>query len=229
MLTKIIPFINSRKKRRLFYSSPFIVIFICFIASVILIELNLPGITENMALIPLGVGIGYFILWLFLITSTFIFHGKFVPTGQIKFNNLFDEVRKNKWNILKETKALNGEISFKINGFENKTEFLLERTKPFPEEAFYTTAVYIKSVEAENYDVFLEDIGKNIKNKSKSEFINKAKVDLIWLMEKNNFITEISFHNGSMGAIVNDTINFSPYLKEIIIRLVEITKVYNRL
>ncbi len=230
MFKKIILFTNNPRIKHLFLLSPFIIIFLGFTLSIFLSELNHP-IKENIILIPLFLGIGYFIFWFFLIIITIIFNAKYVPYDPKTIKNLLNESKKNNWRIVNETKQMNGEISFKVTGIENNCEFTFEREKPIPEDAFFNTAIYIKSKKGENYDITSNDLGGNeiIRNLSKNKLITKTRTDLNWLIKTNNYISIISFHNGSMGALIEDEVNIHTHLKEVILKLIEITKIYNQL
>ena len=222
----------NRFQKDMFYRSPFIIMFICSLLSIILYLINLrySFFTQNTILAPIYFEIIYFLLWFFYIFFLFVIFGK--PRKKINLEIILDEAKNNNWKIINYKKRYNNEVIFKIDGIENGNEFLLVREMDLPGEIinFYTTAIYIKSKNGENYDIFEEDIkgNKNITTNSKENFINKTKDNLIWLMDKNNFITKISFYNGTVGIIINDNTQYIPYLKEILKKLFNIIEIYNQ-
>jgi len=230
MFNKITSFTNNPRIKHLFLLSPFIICFIGFIITIILGRLNYP-LKENVILLPIVIGIGYFILWFLWIIISIIFNAKYVPYNPMTIKNLLNESKKNNWKILNEAKQMNGEISFKVTGIENNCEFTFERERPISEEIFFNTAIYIRSNKRENYEITSTDLDKGDvgKKSSKNILITKMRTDLNWLIKTNNFISKISFHNGSMGALIEDEVNIHTHLKEVIIKLIEITKVYNQL
>lgn len=229
MFKKIILFTNNPRIKHFFLISPFIILSIGMIISITLGKLNF-SLIENVILLPVFLGVGYFIFWFFLIIIPVILNAKYVLYEPETIKNLLNESKSNNWKIVSEAKQMNGEISFKVTGIENNYDFTFERGKPIPEDVFFNTAIYLKSKKVENYDITPYDLGKNesMKNESKKRLILKARTHLSWLMEKNNFISKVSFYNGSMGALIDDEVNIHTHLKEVILKLIEITEIYNQ-
>jgi len=235
-LDKLFFFVCKQKWgfKQIFFSV-FWVILIGFIGSVILYKAGVNNV--YIWPIPLYISMGYF--YLCFITMQIRFHyyigvdGKLQKRIFVKKTEVYNEFRqaakKHGWKV--KNAIGTADMGFTVKGTEQGVDFEIEMldTMSSNSGAVGAYAVYIKTQKGENFEILPNDVSKNKEISSpkvKSKLIGDNKDNLVWLMGNNKYITKISFYNGLMAALIFDNISMAQNVKEVVSKLVQISKTY---
>lgn len=172
-----------------------------------------------------------YIRFYYKVTENGLEKREFVPKSQIA-GRIIDESTKLGWKCDGKIKYINEDMGFTIVGDIEGTRFKIIREIPAGEHHIHTqTCIYLETKRADNFEVLSLDLNREGQKNSivKSNFINKNKSNLQWLMKDNPFISKISFLNGLMGVIIWDEINFPSHLREVIKNIIDLKTSYENL
>ncbi|MCX6724101.1 MAG: hypothetical protein NT155_02930 [Candidatus Staskawiczbacteria bacterium] len=228
-LNKLIALTYNPKFRMPFFLSPFLGMIFGDIGTIIMIKMGFPN--PKFA-IPVFIAIGYFILWIIIMYVRLYNYigedGKLQKKTFVKNTQVYDrfrqEARKYDWMVKEIPKVpLLMDYGFTIKGVEQGVAFEIAMIDNFSNAGgFSERAVYIKTKKGENFEI-------SPANAVKNQFVEANREDLNYLMRNNKYITKISFYKGQMAALIFDYIGMSSNVKEVVSRLIQISKSYDGL